>query len=212
VRNGVDTARYTPSAREGGALRNELGVADDRPIIGSVGRLETVKGYEITIAAFGELMATWTDGPLPALVLIGDGSQRQALEHAAAAVNATPHVHFLGWRSDIERCMADFTIFSMSSHSEGTSVSLLEAMSSGLCPVVTDVGGNAAVLGDALRHRLVEPANPSALAAAWRDALRDESHRTSDASAARARVVDHFGLDAMVRNYEDIYALSAPAA
>ena len=93
----------------------------------------------------------------------------------------------------------------MSSRSEGTSVSLLEAMSSGLCPVVTHVGGNAAVLGDGLRHRLLAPENPEALAAAWLDALGHPAARSGDAAQARARVQANFGLEAMVRRYEALY-------
>jgi glycosyltransferase involved in cell wall biosynthesis len=93
----------------------------------------------------------------------------------------------------------------MSSRSEGTSVSLLEAMSAGLCPVVTDVGGNAAVLGPALRHRLVPPADPEALAMAWRDALVDSDRRTADGAAARQRVKAVYSLEEMVRRYESLY-------
>ena len=100
----------------------------------------------------------------------------------------------------------------MSSHSEGTSVSLLEAMSAQLCPIVTDVGGNAAVLGSILRHRLVPPRDPSALAAVWRDALAEPGRRSADAAAARARVLEAFTLDAMVRAYERLYEGKASTA
>jgi D-inositol-3-phosphate glycosyltransferase len=84
-------------------------------------------------------------------------------------------------------------------------VSLLEAMSSGLCPVVTEVGGNAAVLGPELAHRLVSPEDPEALAAAWQAALGDPAARRSDGTTARARVERHFSLAAMVRSYESLY-------
>lgn len=209
VPNGVDTERYSPLGTVENGLAAELGIASDRPIIGSIGRLEPVKGYEVMIAAFGKLLSSWKGGHPPALVLIGDGSQRSSLEQAALNAGIASHVHFLGWRSDIERCASAFTLFTMSSHSEGTSVSLLEAMSSALCPVVTDVGGNAAVLGESLKHRLVPAADPDALAAAWRNALADKEQRRHDAASARARVIQDFGLDTMVQRYEEIYA-SAP--
>jgi glycosyltransferase involved in cell wall biosynthesis len=114
-------------------------------------------------------------------------------------------VRWLGWRDDIAHLHEAFTLFTMSSRSEGTSISLLEAMSAGLCPVVTDVGGNAAVLGDDLRHRLVPPCDPDALASAWLAALRDADARENDGRAARARVVSAFTLEAMVRTYERLY-------
>jgi L-malate glycosyltransferase len=146
-----------------------------------------------------------TDSPRPALVLVGDGLERSALERSAASLGVADAVHFMGWRSDIERISRAFTVFSMSSHSEGTSVSLLEAMSAGLCPVVTDVGGNAAVLGPALKHRLVPPADPGALATALSHALSDRDARERDAAIARARVIADFDLDSMVRQYEALY-------
>ena len=101
--------------------------------------------------------------------------------------------------------LSAFTLFTMSSHSEGTSVSLLEAMSSGLCPVVTDVGGNRAVLGSDLAHRLVVPNDPQSLAECWHDCVTDDVRRTTDSNKARKCVQSRFSLDAMVDAYEKLY-------
>ncbi|HJU65598.1 MAG TPA: glycosyltransferase [Gemmatimonadaceae bacterium] len=141
------------------------------------------------------------------LVLCGEGSERARLEALATARNLGKSVHFLGWRDDVHDLHSAFTLFTMSSRSEGTSVSLLEAMSAGLCPVVTDVGGNAAVLGPGLSHRLVAAQEPAALAAAWTAALTDHAARSTDGAAARARVEQAFALSGMVRSYEELYAL-----
>jgi glycosyltransferase involved in cell wall biosynthesis len=70
---------------------------------------------------------------------------------------------------------------------------------------VTAVGGNPAVLGPALAHRLLPSENPEALAAAWADALENPDARGRDAATARARVEASFGLGAMVRRYEALY-------
>lgn len=158
------------------------------------------------LEAFRLLAATWTATPAPVLVVAGDGSERTQLDSAARAAGLAERVHFVGWRDDVHDLHSAFTLFSMSSRSEGTSVSLLEAMSAGLCPVVTDVGGNSAVLGDALRHRLVPAANPHALAAAWRNALHDGDARAADGVRARARVREAYGLEQMVAAYEALYA------
>lgn len=82
---------------------------------------------------------------------------------------------------------------------------MLEAMSTGVCPVVTEVGGSPAVLGERLRHRLVRPGDVAALAAAWRDALAHRDRREADGAVARERVEQGFGLDRMVRQYERLY-------
>jgi glycosyltransferase involved in cell wall biosynthesis len=202
--NGVDTEHRRPGG-DGCPLRRELGLTDQVPIIGSIGRLEPIKGYDIVVEAYLKLREQWTGGPLPVLVVAGDGSARRDLEARIAEANAGQGIRILGWRDDMAGLHAAFTLFTMGSRSEGTSVSLLEAMSAGLCPVVTDVGGNAAVLGSELRHRLVAPADPAALARAWMDALADPARRTADAKQARERVMAHFSLSAMVRGYAAIY-------
>lgn len=209
VENGVDTELHAPLA-DTGRIRRELGIATDVPILGSIGRLERIKGYDVMIEAFARLHALWPPSAVrPALVLAGEGSERPKLEALAATLGIREHVRFLGWRDDIRDLHSAFTVFTMSSRSEGTSVSLLEAMSAGLCPVVTAVGGNPAVLGDSLEHRLVPPEDPDALAHAWLDALLDGARRAADGRAARARVVEAYGLDRMVSRYERIYESAA---
>lgn len=205
VHNGVDTERYSPGYDDG-SIRRELGIDPDVPMIGSIGRLESVKAYGVMVRAFARLRKQWPTSPAPVLILVGEGSERHALERSASELGVSDSIYFLGWRSDIEDILRSLTVFSMSSNSEGTSVSLLEAMSTMLCPVVTDVGGNAAVLGPELAHRLVPASDPEALALALQRALSDDAARTRDAATARARVVTHFGLDSMVRRYESLYA------
>lgn len=205
VLNGVDTDVYRPRS-DNGAIRRALGLPGGVPIIGSVGRLEGIKGYDVMIEAYGYLLRGWGHSePSPALVLVGDGAERGRLDELARAHGLGGNARLLGWRDDIHDLHASFTLFTMSSRSEGTSVSLLEAMGAGLCPVVTDVGGNAAVLGEELRHRLVPSQDPRALAAAWGAALKDPTRRGADARTARRRVEARFGVDAMVRQYEATY-------
>jgi glycosyltransferase involved in cell wall biosynthesis len=204
VPNGVDTKRFRPKA-DNGALRRELGIPADTPIIGSIGRLEAVKGYDTMIEALSYLHAGWSGRSLPILVVAGDGSERHRLEQMAAARGTRAAVRLLGWRDDIDALHSAFTIFSLASRSEGTSVSLLEAMSAGLCPVVTDVGGNALVLGPELRHRLVVPGDAHAIAAAWETALADTTRREADEAAARCRVEALFGVEAMAERYQRLY-------
>ena len=202
INNGVDTRLHRP-APPSQALHRELGLDPATPILLSVGRLEAIKGYEVSIKALAALNAA--HGPAPVLVLAGDGSERDRLQALTNELGLAGRVFMLGWRDDVEQLHACASLFIMSSHSEGTSVSLLEAMSAGLCPVVTDVGGNRAVLGPDLTHRLTPPNSPTALAAAWSDALLDETKRAADANRARARVEQTFSLEQMVRKYESLY-------
>ena len=207
VINGIDTRRFQPRSVNG-SVRGELGLPAGAPVIGSIGRLDAIKAYDVMLEAFARLRAGWSDahGAPPSLVLVGDGPERARLAALIDQLELRDAARLAGWRKDVENVYPAFDIFTLSSWSEGTSLGLLEAMSSGVCPVVTDVGGSGAALGEALRHRLVPPGNPTALAAAWRDALADSARRARDATAGRRRVEQAFGVDAMVREYERIYS------
>ncbi len=205
VVNGVETSRFSPRVVNG-TVRSELGIPSGVPIIGSIGRLDLIKGYDIMIGAFAALLAHWTEGPAPVLLLVGDGPERPRLAALIEQYGLHGTVRLAGWRKDVENVYPLFDVFTLSSRSEGTSLGLLEAMSSGVCPVVTAVGGSPAVLGDRLHHRLVPPGDPIALAQAWRDALARPDERRTDAAVARERVVQAFDLRAMVEEYQRIYA------
>jgi glycosyltransferase involved in cell wall biosynthesis len=207
VINGVDTELHTPRADDG-SVHAELGISPGTPLIGSIGRIDPIKGYDVMIAAFADLLARWGRAPAPVLVLVGYGTEYDALRAHSRRLGIASQICWLGWREDVARLHAAFTIFTQSSRSEGTSISLLEAMSAGLCPVVTDVGGNAHVLGPALRHRLVPSESPEALSDAWCSALLNPKRRLEDAADARRRIEREFGLRAMVRAYENLYVQS----
>lgn len=207
IRNGIDTAAYRPRP-DGGEIRGELGLATNVPVIGSIGRLNPIKGYDVMIEAFATLrdMNPSTDA---VLVLAGEGTQRAALAALVEARRLTGRVHFLGWRDDVHALQSTFQLFTMSSHSEGTSISLLEAMSAGVPPVVTDVGGNASVLGPSLTNCLVAPNDPVALAHRWAVFLESADLRARTGALARERVVTSFGRDAMAKAYERVYEATA---
>lgn len=207
--NGVDTTQFTPGPS---SLRSAVGIASSTPIIGSVGRLEPIKGYDVMLSAWSLLLKHWGFPRPPTLVLVGGGSASASLHRLAHELGIAEHVRFLGYRTDSANCYRAFDVFTLSSHSEGTSISLLEAMSSGVCPVVTAVGGTPAVLGPDLRHRLVPPSDPWLLAQGWMAALTDTSARVRDANLARTRVMETYSLRAMVDQYASLYEGELPTS
>lgn len=202
--NGVDTRRFQPAA-EGRRFRWSLNLGSNDLVIGSVGRLEPIKNYSLSIDAFAKLLRLRPTAPRVILVLVGDGSQRAALESQAERLGVSDSVRFLGWNAKIEEVLQGLDLFTLSSHSEGTSISLLEAMSTGLCAVVTDVGGNRAVLGPDLDDQLVPPGNADALALAWKRFLDDRTQRTLRGRRSRERIVTGFSIERMVNDYAELY-------
>jgi glycosyltransferase involved in cell wall biosynthesis len=202
IANGVDVARLPPP-RDRNLLRQEFGLPPDAMVIGSIGRLEPVKNYQLALRALARLDAD--SGPPPILVLAGDGGERAMLEALASELGIASRVKFLGWRNDAAALYEAFDLFTLSSRSEGTSISLLEAMSAGVCPVVTDVGGNSAVLGPELSSLLVPDNDAGALAAAWRRHLADRTLREALGAKARIRVERAFSVEQMVERHVALY-------
>lgn len=203
ITNGVDATSFAPRPPTG-RLWRELGISPGHPIIGSIGRLEPVKGYDIVIRAFAAVRPV-AGQPAPVLVIAGEGSARADLEQLAASLGISERVSLLGWRDDAKDLYAHFRCFVMGSWSEGTSVSLLEAMASGIAPVVTAVGGNPDVLGDELASQAVAPGKPAELANGIERLLASDSAEAVG-RLARRRVLTAFSLDAMVQEYEGLYS------
>src|SRR5439155_323972 len=169
-----------------GSLRAELGLHAGAPVIGSIGRLDPIKAYDVMLHAFARLRDGWdaARGAPPSLVLVGDGPERARLAALIEQLGVRDAARLAGWRKDVENIYPAFDVFTLASWSEGTSLGLLEAMSSGVCPVVTDVGGSGAALGEGLRHRRV-PAGVGAALAAARARARLRARRAARAAAIR---------------------------
>jgi glycosyltransferase involved in cell wall biosynthesis len=201
IRNGVDTDTFRPRAPSG-ALWRELALRPDQPIVGSLGRLEPVKGYEVVVEAFARVCRKTRDDA-PVLVIAGEGSARPGLEALIERLGLLGRVFLLGWRDDSPDVYAHFRCFVMGSWSEGTSLSLVEAMACGVPPAVTAVGGNPDVLGGELAQQMVPPGDVPALAACIERLLDGDA--AGIGRAARRRVETEFGLARMVRQYEALY-------
>lgn len=204
VENGIDTEEYRPDSELRARGRKELGVSDETTVITCVGRLEPVKRHDVMIEGFAALRAMLPDEDV-VLVLAGDGTWSDKVEGWVQSAGVEDHVRLLGWTDDPLSVLSASDLFALTSDSEGTSISLLEAMSVGLCPVVTDVGGNATVLGDALRPFVVPRREPAALAERWAELISDRERRAQVSDAARRRVVERYSVQRMVDAYAAMY-------
>jgi glycosyltransferase involved in cell wall biosynthesis len=199
--NGIDTERYHPATAPG-SLRARLGLTAGEPLVGIVARLVPLKSHALLLAAFEQVAQYVPDAHL---AIIGDGPLREDLIARVAAMTAGPRVHLLGALHDLDRAYPDLDVFVLPSTTEGTSMSILEAMASGACVVATAVGGTPDLLDHGGAGLLVPSGDADALAAALRTALTDHARRASLAAIARQRVVDHFSLATMLDRYERLY-------
>ena len=142
VLNGVDTERFAPGHGTS-AFRQEI-QAGNRLLLGMVARFDPVKDHASLVEAFAQVRRNRED---VALVLIGDGPEREIIRELVAHLGLTHDVLFAGDRTDMPEVYRALDVFVLSSHAEGTSMSILEAMASGLPIVATDVGGTPHLLG-----------------------------------------------------------------
>lgn len=206
IYNGVDTARFAPTRVKPTGILPQSFTGPEKLIIGTVGRLQSVKDQASLIRAFGTLLReTPPLRTVARLVIVGDGPQREVLAACAVTEGVTDETWIAGARNDLERVYQTLDVFVLPSLNEGISNTLLEAMASGLPVVVTAVGGNVELVSSGIHGQLVPPANPPALAAAIRGYLDDSAMRLSHGRASREHVVASFSLDTMVDRYVQLY-------
>lgn len=207
IYNGVDTARFAPAS---GSTRRPLA---DSPfndarlfVVGTVGRMQPVKGQEVLARAFVHALAQ-----MPALaghlrlVMVGDGPQRALAWRILEDAGCSALAWLPGERSDVPDVMQHLDCFALPSWAEGISNTILEAMASALPVLATDVGGNAElVLSD--RTGALVPAGDAAGLGMHIAALAAQPSRARGWGAAgRARVEQRFSMSSMVAAYRQLY-------
>jgi len=190
IPNGVDTGAFFPSVRSRAQIRAELNLRPGTPLVGHIGRFHRHKDHKSLIEAAAIVLRDFPDVHfvLAGLHIESGNHELQAL---IGERRLESRLHLLGQRDDISRLMASFDVYVSSSISEAFPVVLLEAMSSGVPCVATDVGDSAKILGNL--GVVVPPADPLALANGIRSALALSSdERMVSSDRARQRIVDHF--------------------
>ncbi|MGB5160102.1 MAG: glycosyltransferase [Thermoanaerobaculia bacterium] len=212
ILNGVDTKIYRPRPKPRvlpSVSAQALEDLQESFVIGSVGRLEPVKNHQYLLQAFAALVGK-TDRPCR-LVLVGTGSLRARLEKMIREMGIDELVQFLGVRDDIPQILNLFDAFALTSLSEGSSISLLEAQASGVPAFVTDVGGNDRIVIDGSTGYLCPLDNPSIMAERLAMIVEKPEHHRVLSKKARQMALQSFDLDTMVRQYESLYLGKAAA-
>lgn len=201
IENGIDTLRFNTISKSLEITR-ELGLTSEHVVLGSVGRLSPVKDQQTLIRAFHQAHRNRSN---LRLILVGDGEERAALERLVAELGLQESVRLLGSRRDVRAILSTFDVFVSASISEGTSMTLLEAMASGKPVVATDVGGNGNVVIPGRTGLLVEPGEPEKLASAVLYIAANQRLRNEMGRNARRVVQDRFDVARMAREYEHLY-------
>lgn len=202
--NGVDTLRFQPASTRQ-AVAGSPFYESDVVVVGTVGRLQTVKDQLNLVRAVAIARAQGEAGARLRLVIAGDGPQRAEVEAEVAASGIGDITWLAGARSDVPEVMRALDIFALPSQAEGISNTILEAMASGLPVAATDVGGNAELVAAGETGALVPAQDPHAMAQALLRYTADAALRQSHGTAGRQRVERSFSIDNMVERYTRLY-------
>jgi glycosyltransferase involved in cell wall biosynthesis len=197
----LDGVRAPVRTREPGAVRRELGIPADAPVVGSVARLAGQKRFDRLLRALATL-------PQPVhCIIAGEGEAMEPIRAVAAELGMADRVHLVGFRRDVGDVLDAIDLFAVSSDREGFANAMLEAMAFGIPVVSTDVSGAREALDGEPRAGIVTGFSEAELAEAIGGLLRDPQARRRMGGAARERAERHFGegrfLDEWERLLED---------
>ena len=208
VYNGVDTERFAPLAEKPKAWLPPAFRGDDLILIGSVGRMQSVKDHATLIQAFSQLIENQPDlRKRLRLLIVGDGPMLDELRTLANSLNLSKLAWLPGSRENIPEVYQALDVFVLPSLNEGISNTILEAMASRLPVVATAVGGNVELVEDGVCGRLFPARDINVLAQILEAYAMDESLRLTHSQAARTIAVERYSLQAMVSRYQRIYDL-----
>ncbi len=202
--NGVEVERFAAPDRDAvSALRARLGLGEDRPVIGFVGRFTRDKGLVDLVAAFDGVRGRVPDARL---LLVGDfeagdpvpREARERIEKDGAIVRT-------GFVPDTSVCYPLMDVLAFPSYREGFPNAPLEAAAAGLPVVGYAATGTVDAVEDGSTGVLVSPGDVPALAEALMRLLADPAERRRLGAAGRERVARLFANEVVWRRWADLY-------
>lgn len=206
VANGYDVNDFFPNANAGITFRQNVGVADQKFLIGHVGRYDPQKDHKTLLLSVCELLNSNTEFEI---VLVGTHlDENNFVLSNIIDENNLSCVRRLGRRSDIPSVMSGFDVFVLSSaFGEAFPNVLNEAMACGTPCITTDVGDAAIIVGNT--GWVVPPKNPQALAKAMLEAMEEKQINPEGwqarKRACRQRIIDNFSIEKMVSGYQKVW-------
>lgn len=188
IYNGVDTGRFTPE-NDGAAFRQEMGIPEDAPLAGFVGRLSPEKGPDLFVRAAHFAAQRH---PTAHFVLVGAGPMEGELRETIANLGLGERVHLAGLREDVSCVYPAFDLLAQTSRMEGTPLALLEGMASGLPTVTLGVGGVIEIVEVGTTGLLFGPGDWEGVGWGMLELLHDPERAQRMGRAARERVLAHF--------------------
>ncbi len=201
ITNGVDIRAYERNDERREEVKSELGLQGSF-VYGHVARLSEEKDQMTLIHAFSELARRINNVKL---VIVGEGPAGPALLELAERLRVREHIVFAGAQANVPLYMNIFDVFVLSSVREGTPLTILEAMASGIPVIATKVGGVPDIISDGIDGILVPPKHPLRMVDAMIDLAVRSDMRRAFGVAARKKVSEKYSLEKMGAEYARVY-------
>jgi glycosyltransferase involved in cell wall biosynthesis len=204
---GVDSRQFRPDPAARAAVRAELSLADDAPLVLGLGRLVAKKGFGVLLEAWPAVLRGC---PSATLAIVGYGDLREHLEQQAQALGIAGSVRFTGQleRTKTAAYVAAADLFALPIVRDGVDGlpnALLEAMGAGRAVVASRVAGVPDVIDDAVHGLIVPERDPAALASAMLRVLNDRALAERLGAAARARVERELTWERTAERFEAVF-------
>lgn len=200
VEQNGNKERFTRNRR---AKRRLFNIQEKEFVVGYIGRLSEEKGVKYLIEAHTLLAES---GALVKMLIIGDGPQRKELEDLVKNAGSDGSVMFTGFQNDIENWLPAMDVFVLPSLTEGTPMSLLEAMAGGIPVVATAVGGVPQVVDSKKNGILVSPGKPEEIKDAIHVLYNNETLRTRFSQEAQKTVRIKYDIKDWINKIETEYS------
>jgi glycosyltransferase involved in cell wall biosynthesis len=182
--------------------RQQLNIREKEFVLGYIGRLSEEKGIKYLIEASSILNELGV--PIRTLI-IGEGPQREELKEWVRHLNISSRIIFAGFQRDIDSWLPTIDIFVLPSLTEGTPMSLLEAMAHGIPVVATAVGGVPQVVDSGKNGILVSPGKPEQIKDAIFLLYKNEVLRNDISQAAKETIKLKYNVKDWVSKIEAEY-------
>lgn len=202
IYNGVDATRFERDPEVRARTRASLGIPSEAPVVALFGRMTYQKGQRLLLEAAGMLRSLHSE---LRYLLVGDGEDREGLEHLARAWGLADRVIFTGFRDDIPELLAASDIVTLPSWWEGLPIALLEAMAARRPVIATRVDGSSEVVAHGQTGLLIDPGRSALLAEAIASLLSDPARAREMGEQGYRRVVSMFSEREMIRATADCY-------
>lgn len=167
----------------------------------SVARFDKQKDHKTLLIALS-LLPSDLDWQIS---LVGDGPNLLPMKKLAASYSLSHKVHFIGFNDSPSDFFASSDCFILSTNWEGLPITIIEAFSSSLPVIATDVGGCKELVLNGYNGLLVPPQSPSKLSLAIQLLIQDQSLRTRMSSSSKKVFKNIFSFDRFVDSTLSVY-------